>query len=258
MERPEICHIIAALDRDPQALAECMRPSCDAVIVEQCDTDGREEFERNGHRIRVVRDSGRGVGRSRNQGLLYSDGEITLIGDEDIVYDDGYAELVTKTFAAHPEADVLLFNVEQSPGRETYRNTDVRRVRFYNCGRYPAYSIAIRTDRQREANVWFSHLFGGGAPYMAGEDSLFLTDCLRKHLVILRVPVCIGRETPRESTWFKGHTAQFFYDRGKLYKALYGKAAGLFAFIYLLRNRRVWLTELSFSEAWKLLTEGMR
>ncbi|MCR5676302.1 MAG: glycosyltransferase [Lachnospiraceae bacterium] len=254
----DLCHIVAALNENAMTLASRMHLACDAVIVNQCHEDGRNEYTYDGHRIRVVNASERGVGRSRNQGLLLSEAPVTLIGDEDIIYHEGYAETILRAFHEHPEADVLLFNVEQSEGRQTYRNKDFARVRFYSCGRYPAYSIAIRTARQREANVWFSLLFGGGARYMAGEDSLFLTDCLRKGLRIYRTPESIGREIARESTWFEGYTEKFFRDRGALYRALYGGWAPFLGFLYLCKNKGEWLTGRTFSEAWRLLREGMR
>ncbi|MCR4763498.1 MAG: glycosyltransferase [Lachnospiraceae bacterium] len=258
MEQPRLTHVISAVDQDPRELAARMHLAAEAVIVNQCGRDGREEFEFEGNRIRVVFDSARGVGRSRNQGMLLADTDLVLIGDEDIIYEDGYAETVIRTFEAHPEADILLFNVEQSEGRKTYHNGDYARVRFYNSGRYPAYSIAYRTGRQREAGVWFSLLFGGGAPYLAGEDSLFLMDSLKKGLKIYRTPQLIGRETARQSTWFTGFDDRFFRDRGRLYRSLYGRFAPLFTIRYLLKNRKEWLAERSFADAWRLMREGMR
>ena len=41
------------------------------------------------------------------------------------------------------------------------------------------------------AHITFSLLFGGGAKYSNGEDSLFLKDCLKYGLVVYAVPVCV-------------------------------------------------------------------
>ncbi len=253
-----LTHIVAALNENPKTLAARMHLGCDAVIVNQCHEDRVDFFQYEDHLIRVICSSARGVGRSRNQGLLLAESEIVLIGDEDIVYRDGYAESVVREFRDHPEADVILFNVTQSAGRETYRNKDHGRVHLWNCGRYPAYSIALRMAKQQEANVWFSLLFGGGARYAAGEDSLFLADCLKKGLKLYRSPVCLGEETARDSTWFTGYNDKFFRDRGTLYHALYGWMAGLLALRFLYKNRREWLADRSFGSAFRLMREGMR
>ncbi|MCR5093551.1 MAG: glycosyltransferase family 2 protein [Lachnospiraceae bacterium] len=254
----DLTHIVAALCENPKTLAARMHLAADAVIVNQCNENSRSEYVYEGHRIRVVNSAERGVGRSRNQGLLLCETPYVLIGDEDIVYEDGYADTVLQEFEKHPEADILLFNVIQSRGRETYHNTDYHRIRFYNCGRYPAYSIALRTERIAQANVWFSLLFGGGAKYAAGEDSLFLMDCLRKKLRIYRTTPCLGHETERESTWFAGFDDKFFRDRGTLYRALYGFWAPLIGLCFLRKNRREWLADRSFGEAWSLMRQGMR
>ena len=47
----------------------------------------------------------------------------------------------------------------------------------------------------------------------------------------------IGRENGRPSTWFHGYNEKFFYDRGVLYRFLYGRAALPMAVRFLLKNR---------------------
>ena len=74
---------------------------------------------------------------------------------------------------------MLLFNVRVQESRFTYWNSFYKRVRWYNCGRYPAYSFALRTAKMHEKNLTYSLLFGGGAKYANGEDSLFIHDCLK-------------------------------------------------------------------------------
>lgn len=94
--------------------------------------------------------------------------------------------------------------------------------------------------------------------YSNGEDSLFLRDCLRAGLKIYAVPVCIGEEILRESTWFHGFTEKFFMDRGVLYHYLYGKFAGLFSLRFLLKNRDEMCAEIPLKKAYRLMREGIR
>lgn len=253
-----LTHVISALNENADTLPARMNIGCDAVIVNQCDENGVRDITHEDHNIRIISSTGRGVGRSRNTGLLEVDTPYFLIGDEDIVYKDGYADAVINAFEAHPEADVLLFNVEQSTGRSTYHSGSYGRVRFYNCGRYPAYSIAMRTDAWLNANVWFSLLFGGGAKYAAGEDSLFLMDLLRKGVRIYHMPVCLGRESDRESTWFRGFDDKYFRDRGRLYRSLYGHFAPVMSIYFLFRKRKEWLQGRRFLPSLSLMIEGMR
>ncbi len=50
-------------------------------------------------------------------------------------------------------------------------------------------------------------------------------------------PVTIGREQEEDSTWFSGYHEKFFYDRGVLYRFLYGHLAGIWALRFLLAHR---------------------
>lgn len=257
--------LVSAVNQDVKLLSEKMNIETDAVIVNQCDKYDYQEFsvkkggdsEAESGRIQCFSMKERGVGLSRNTALLHADTDICLFSDEDIVLAEGFPDVIRDTFAKYPDADIILFNVKVAPARRTYWNEQVKRIRWYNYGRYPAYSISGKLDALRRANVYFSLLFGGGARYSNGEDSLFLRDCLRAGLRIYAVPVCIGEEIERESTWFHGYTEKFFTDRGVLYHYLYGKLAKLFAFRFLFKNKKEMCAEIPFQKAYRLMKEGI-
>ena len=164
---------------------------------------------------------------------------------------------VLEAFEEHPGADLLFFNVQAMPGRETYCNREFGRVRWYNSGRYPTYSLAVRTRRIHQKNITFSLLFGGGARYSAGEDSLFIRDCLKAGLKAYKVPVSIGHERERESTWFTGYNDKFFYDRGVLYHYLYGPAARPMALRFLFAHREEMCREIPWRKAYGIMCRGI-
>ena len=135
-------------------------------------------------------------------------------------------------------------------------------MRWYNSGRYPTYSMTVRRERLLAKNVWFSLLFGGGAKYSNGEDSMFIWDCLKKGLKAIALPVMIGKEEARPSTWFNGYNEKFFFDRGVLYQALYGKMAKPFAYRFLWKHKGMIFDDketckLSMKEAYSLMKKGM-
>lgn len=251
--------LVSAVNQDVHALAEKMNLQAESIIINQCAENRYEEFEYKGSRMRCYHLAERGVGLSRNNALLRADGDLCLFADEDIVYAQGAAEAVKAAFAAHPEADMLLFNVKVQEARYTYWTERFHRVRWYNCGRYPAYSFALRTERMHGKNLTYSLLFGGGAKYSNGEDSLFIHDCLKAGLKVYALPVEIGEEVPRPSTWFHGYNEKFFYDRGVLYRPLYGRLAGLMGLRFLLKNKgELQGGGISFKEAYSLLRKGIR
>ena len=249
--------LVSAMNKEPLAQAQEMQIDSDAVIVSQGDHYDYQELDYNGHKLRYFAMKERGVGLSRNHALMRAEADIGLFADEDIVYQPGYAEAVLKAFEEHPEADMLLFNVKAMPGRETYHISEFGRVRWYNCGRYSTYSCAVRIEKIHRHNITFSLLFGGGAKYSNGEDSLFIQECIRKGLKVYKVPVQIGFERERESTWFSGYHRKFFFDRGVLYRYMYGVMAKPFALRFLLAHKEQMCTEVSVKDAYRMMCEGI-
>ena len=251
--------LISALGKDAHELASGMNLECDAVIVDQGSRDDSYELRTSGeHVVRVVESSERGIGRSRNRALEEARGSIVLFADDDIVYSSGYSAAVITAFDTHPDADIIMFNYNVSEERKTYRTDKEHRVYKWSVGRYPAYAAAARLDSIRKAKVKFSLLFGGGARYSNGEDSLFFMDCLRAGLKVIAVPVTIGTEVPRESTWFCGFNDKFFYDRGVLYSFLYGNAAGIWALRFVLAKKRDYAEQMRPAAAFKLMRKGIK
>lgn len=250
--------LVAAMHADGPELARKMNLRTEALIVNQCDTYKYEEFLHHGRQIRMFSMAERGVGLSRNTALMRSEGEICLFSDEDICLADGYEEMILKAFQENPDADVILFNLKIDPSRATYHNETRRRVRWYNYGRYGMVAAAARRSALIRGNLSFSLLFGGGARYSSGEDSLFLHDCLKKGLHLYTETANIGEEIPGESTWFHGYTEKFFFDRGVLYAYLYGWMASVWTLRYLLLKKRTLCREVAFPKAWRLMRQGIR
>ena len=253
----KLCVLVAALEQDADRLPEKMGLKNEAVIVNQCDHDGERVVTHRGRSIRILERNERGVGRSRNLALDHAEGDIVLFSDEDIVYDESYASRVIKAFRRRPSADLILFNVRVNERRRTYWNEREKRVHGFNLGRYPTFCCAARLERLKEKKVRFSLLFGGGAPYSNGEDSLFFMDCIRAGLRIYAVNAVIGREEARESTWFRGYDRKFFYDRGVLYAFLYRKAALLWAARFVFAKCKYMCTEVPPLTAFALMRKGI-
>ena len=281
--------LISALEAVPEELAAKMNLECDAVMVNQTDGvsdrlfwvadktiedthnelshivvhstqhDTQHETQQSRHLVHCIEMKERGVGLNRNTCIdnIDPDKKIVLFADDDIRYGKGYAKKIVDEFAAHPEADMILFNVNVCEERATYHNEAWKRVRSYNSGRYPAYSIAVKTDKLLKSGVRFSLLFGGGARFSCGEDSLFFRECLKMGIRIYASPILIAGEEVRTSTWFCGYNEKYFTDKGVLYYYMYGHMAGIAARYYLMRHKDAWCKVIGTDKAMKLLKEGI-
>lgn len=250
--------LISAVNENVDVLLEKMKIESDSVVVNQCDCDSTDSLEYMNHHVKVIMQNARGVGLSRNTALDNASADICLFSDEDIEYFPNYEKTVLAAFEKYEDASVIAFNFEVDVRRRTYINEDDHEVKWFNYGRYPAYALAIKRESIVKNNIRYSLLFGGGAKYSNGEDSLFLHDCLRKGLKIYASKEYLGKENYRESTWFKGYTDKFFFDRGVLYHFLYGKLASLFGFRFLFNNRKVMCKQIGLFKAYSLLRKGIR
>ncbi len=250
--------LASAVEQDAAELVAKMNIHTDAVLVDQCGRYGYEEVSVPDGKVKCFFLCERGVGLSRNTALLHAQGDICLFCDEDIVLTDDYDKQILRAYEELPDADMILVNVKVAPARRTYWNEEIHQISYRNYGRYPAYSITARLDALRRANVHYSVLFGGGAKYSNGEDSLFLRDCLKAGLKIYAHTVCIGEEIERESTWFSGYHEKFFKDRGVLYHFLYGRMALLLSFRFLWVHRRQMCRKIPLPKAFALMRAGIR
>ena len=250
--------LVAAVEKDVENLIDEMHINSDAIIVNQSDKDSLSRVVHGEHTITVINSKERGVGLSRNMAIDNATADIVLFSDEDIVYQDNYEKDVLTAFSKYPEASVITFNFDVDIRRRTYTNTTNHVVKWNNYGRYPAYAIAVKRQDILNKKICYSTLFGGGAKYSNGEDSLFLHDCLKAGLKIMAVTTRLGEEKYRESTWFKGYTEKFFFDRGVLYHFLYGNMAGVLGFRFLFNNRKTMCNSISLARAFSLLKKGIR
>lgn len=212
--------LVATMNQRDHSLPERMHLETDAIISNQCDRNEVETFDYCGHCMKMYSFAERGVGLNRNNALMRADGDICLFADDDIVYKDHYKETVIRAFERLPDADVILFNLEEEEATR-YINQNTVRIRWYNYLRYGTPRIAMKLRSIRINGIFFNQCFGGGTEHRRGEDNLFLTECLRKSLKIYAVPEYIAKLTDvRKSTCEKAHDDQYFHDTGVLYRTI--------------------------------------
>ena len=216
MPRHDLEILVATMHQTDFSKVAKMNIRCDAVFANQADRQDYREQEIDGHRIRMITTDQRGVGRNRNQALLYAEAEYLLFGDDDMVYADDCAEQVVQAFASMPEADVILFAVDLTKNGEVCERIShgKGRLPYMKSWKYGAVSIAARRESLERANLWYHLEFGGGCRYSSGEDSLFLHDCYKKGLKVCTHPYVLGTCETDSSTWFQGYTEKYFLDKG--------------------------------------------
>lgn len=217
---------------------EAMNIHSDVVFANQADHTAYEECEFDGHKAKMITTATRGVGKNRNLALTYASADICLLADDDVRYADDMEERVLAEFAAHPDADVIIFHLESDDAGHTQRKyPKTRRHRRFEKMPWGGIRIAFRLSSIRKANLWFTTLFGGGCIFPSGEDSMWLTDAKRARLRFYVSAETIGTVSFATSTWFTGGDERFFFGKGAYYAATKKRPFWLWVRYFLYRTR---------------------
>lgn len=226
---------------------------CNCIIANQANNTSYHEDVK----LKLINTNTRGVGKNRNIALLYSNAKHILFGDDDVEYVDDLEDIVVSSFANYKKADILIFNIITIGSDVIKRrmNKKCKRVTTRNYMNYGAVRIACRSESIKKKNIWFSELFGGGAKYSSGEDTIFLADCLKSKLKIYTVPIVIGRVDQSKSTWFNGYHDQYFIDKGALMGCIYPKNYRIFCLYFALKLRT---KERGIRKTYSLMVKGAK
>ncbi|MBQ5320178.1 MAG: glycosyltransferase family 2 protein [Oscillospiraceae bacterium] len=236
------------------SLLEKMNIQSDAIVCNQCDRNEFEEFTWNGHNIKWLSFAERGVGLNRNNALMRATADICLFADDDMVYEDNYAEIIRKRFDDNPTANVIAFNLkEKIPKRRII--TQKTNVGYLNYLRYGTARIAVRLSSVKKHGIYFNQCFGGGTEHCHGEDNLFLNACLKKGLKLIALPDYVAELTDeRASTWNNGYDNRYLHDQGVLYRTLSSKWWRLLCLQDAIRRCKSY--KMSWLKAYKIMITG--
>lgn len=251
--------LLSVMNTSAQDAIKRARLQSDAVIINQSDAVAKEVVSLGKYAVQYYSLNEQGIGRSRNAALQRATADIVLLCDDDVLYVDGYRQIVLDEFEKYPNADMIIFAVPSTNAdRPSPVVNTLTRVRWYNALRYGAYRIAFKRTVAAKHNLTFSLQFGGGAQYSSGEDSLFIYDALRSGMKIYATPTVIGEVSHQESTWFEGYTDKFFRDKGALFRALSPNAYVLLIVQFALRKRTTAGKGRTLREVFSLMMQGAR
>lgn len=253
--------LVATMNQNDFSKVEEMNICSDVVFANQSNETKYEEKEINGYRAKMITTATRGVGINRNLALMYADADICLMADDDMEYVPGYEEGIKAAFEELPDADVILFCCELWKNGEFSRKfpTVTKKAGILSTFKCGTVHVAVKLNRIKEKNISFSTLFGGGAIYSSGEDSLFIADCFKNGLKVYTHKFCIGKTIKNDSSWFTGFTKKFLYDKGVFYSAMSKKFSSILCLQLILRHRNIYKQAgVSFFEAYKLMKCGVK
>ncbi len=257
MQKIEV--LISTMHQNDSSLINKMNLKTDAIIINQTDNTNYEEIELNQNNFKIFSFNERGVGLSRNSALMRSDADICILADDDMIFCDNYEETVKKAFAENPDADLVIFNLIEENASLNRQNSSIKKIGILNYMNYGAARIAFRRKSVSYNGISFNLNFGGGTTHLSGEDTLFLRECLKKGLNVIAVPYSLAKlNDERDSTWFKGYTEKYFFDKGVLLKFAHPVLALPFAYYLAYRHKDFDNNPLSLNDSLKEIIKGIK
>ena len=251
--------LVACMHQKNDALYKEMNLHSDCVLANQCDAHSYQEFiQADGSVVKLVSSHDRGVGKNRNKALQYASGEYVLFADDDMIYEDNYVQMVLDAFEKCPQADMIIFKLHYL-NRLTYGKTEVmtfKRLHLWNAMRYGTARVAIRKSAIDKTCLCFSTLYGGGAKYSSGEDTLFIREAFRKGLKVYASPVTIAKVKQETSSWFTGYQDKYFIDKGVLIANAFPVMKGILMYYFAFGMRKV-SKDYNFWKICRLMRQGI-
>lgn len=219
------------------SLLDRMRINSDAVVVNQTNSESKSVFEYNGNNIVWINSLERGLSKSRNLGLKYCSSDIVLLADNDEVLCDNYSDTVNKEFSLQKKADLIIFNLQPIDSWNKWVfNKKRKRLHKFNIMKYGSPRIAFKRQKLASFGINFNENFGAGTENGGGEDSLFLNDVLKNHLICCSSPNFIGKIFDNKSTWFVGYNYEYFCKIGIFLNEMFPHFRRLIKLLYLLKH----------------------
>jgi glycosyltransferase involved in cell wall biosynthesis len=223
-----------------------------STVINQC---GKENFEKYKN-FNIYSYDEIGTSNSRNRGLEHITEDIILLCDDDVVYNKDYEKIVLEEFKKNPKADVIIFNFNVK-NRKKRIIKKRKKLHIYNSLNYATYNIAFKKNSILNNNIKFNTMFGPGAKYNNGEDSLFIRNLHKNKLKVYSSSEYLGTVYNEKSTWFKGYNEKFFFNKGALFTAINPKIRHILILQYLIRHKET-LINLKFRKALKIMLQGSK
>ncbi len=234
--------LVVTMNRNDLGLVKKMNIRSDVLIANQ--TDRYDYLKEEGTFSKeMVSTSTRCVSINRNLAITCSspNAEYIMFLDDDIVLNNDYLDIINNEFNKHPYAEAIKFSLSAMEGE---RHRLKKPIKFCKANRkligpVGVVGLVIRKDVLEKYNLFFNQMFGPGTENYCGEDTLFLSDMLRKKVNFYFSPLQIGIINSESSSWYEGFTERFFYVKGKVLCAEFGKTkANILAHYFAFRNSR--------------------
>ena len=256
-----LCVLLSAMHQSDTSLLRELNIGCDAVLINQCDTQGETLTEEGARRLLFLSTTDRGLSKSRNLAVkkaseeAFDRDDICIFCDNDCVYEDDSPKRILEAFDRNPDADIIVFFISRPERRSPVMKSEGPMGRMASFKIFSP-EIAFRKKSILENALAMDERFGAGGTYGMGEENIFLFDAIAKGLKIVYCPQKIATLSQTESTWFKGYSDRYFVDRGAGYQRMSSALSVFFILQFAVRKYGLYKNDNGFFRALKMMFKG--
>jgi GT2 family glycosyltransferase len=202
------------------------------LIINQ--TSPENLLESNVDKIRVINSFSKGSSKSRNLGLQNAIGKIIVISDDDVVFEDDFANKITEGYSQNCQAGVICFQAKNENGLLLKKypsivQKNISTLTILNIGNI---EITLNSDKIKESKVQYDELFGVNETFGTGEEAIFLNDLKKKGIQINFIPETIVMH-PSLTTSSKLSHIEKYHIYGALYTRMFNNNYIFWTFLNL-------------------------
>lgn len=185
--------------------------------------------------IQVINSFQKGLSASRNLALLSTDKKLCLLADDDIVYKQGFIDVVLAAFNQNPDAVLISFRTQNQQGELLKKYPSARKSNLSVLDRLSIMSVemAVNNEILKKEGVRFDTRFGLGANFPLGEEAVLINQLHNKGMKIVMEPQVINIHPAHSSTETIANTEKYF-TLGAVYTAIFGNKYKRFIMLKLL------------------------
>jgi glycosyltransferase involved in cell wall biosynthesis len=250
--------LVSTMYKDDLSIVDKMKIKTDALIINQNDREDTLEGNINGNRIRMLSYNERGLTKSRNRAINNSQGDICVIADDDLIYEDNYKKIIIDAYKKYPEASIIAFEVPSTNSTRPTSSLKEGRIDFLHTLRVSSFQITFKRNSMIDHSLFFNELFGAGSKYTCGEEHIFLAEALKKGLEIRFVKKKIATVNHNESTWYNGFDENLFRTKGAMFYEMSRSLSYLLVLQFAIRKRNLYKENINVLQATKHMLFGLK
>lgn len=252
--------LVSTMNQKNLSILKKMNISGKSTVINQVTDENIQELKNiDQEEVKFISLKDKGLSKSRNMALNNATAEICVVCDDDMEYQTDYEQTILKHYIENPDIDIIIFQVQKKDG-SFYKNYKKKKktLNLLSIMKVSSVEITFKRESIIKAGIKYNELFGAGSKFFMGEESIFLSQCVKAGLKVLYVPEVIGTLSDSESTWFRGYDNKYFMVKGACFYAMSPKFYFVLILQFAMRKYKYYKKTISLLNAINSMIKGKR